>query len=129
MNIYLCRSVDYSLMEKMPACAQYKWVQNKNKTLSEDHEFLLDTHKCPLHIDDISEQQQLRQQQRENRRQLQRKNRSRKHLAACQQSKCQKSSQSKIPHSSSFYLWRSQQARGWGCRDSCRHCFVYKFAS
>ena len=43
MNIYLCRSVDYSLMEKMPACAQYKWVQNKNKTISEDHEFRLYT--------------------------------------------------------------------------------------
>ena len=43
MNIYLCRSVDYSLMEKMPACAQYKWVQNKNKTKSQDHEFLLHT--------------------------------------------------------------------------------------
>ena len=43
MNIYLCRSVDYSLMEKMPACAQYKWVQNKDKTKSQDHEFLLHT--------------------------------------------------------------------------------------
>ena len=43
MNIYLCRSVDYSLMEKMPACAQYKWVQNKNKTISDDHEFRLYT--------------------------------------------------------------------------------------
>ena len=43
MSIYLCRSVDYSLMEKMPACAQYKWVQNKNKTISDDHEFRLYT--------------------------------------------------------------------------------------